>query len=109
MELEIEKAFSDIKISGEFYGNEFEKVQKIIEPARKILDIMEDNFGAIYCEIMIKENKVRVYIYNIENVLDVKFKLELSKNSLTIYPETNKSEDILGYIGWYVNEIHKNL
>jgi hypothetical protein len=109
MELEIEKVFSDIRISGDFYGNDFEKVQKIIEPARKILDIMEDNFGHIQCDVTIRDGKVRVSAFDSEHVLETKFFLEISKDSFKCYPENEKTEEIADKLESYVLEIYKNL
>jgi hypothetical protein len=109
MELEIEKIFSDIKISGEFYGSDIEKVQKIIEPARKILDIMENNFSDFLCEITIRDNKVRVSAFDSARPLDTKFELEISKDYFRCYPESESAEEIADDIELYVLEIYKNL
>jgi len=109
MEMEIEKVFSDIRISGEFYGNDLDKVQKIVEPARKILDIMEDNFGDLFCEIIIKDNKVLVKAFDSVRIMDTEFEMEISKNYFRHYPENERTEEIADKLEPYVFEIYKNL
>jgi hypothetical protein len=106
MELEIEKVFSDVKISGEFYGSDFERVQKIIEPARKILDIMEDNFGDVHCEISIREGKVKVSAFDGPHISDTRFKMEITKDYFRCYPENGNIEEIADKIEPYVLEIY---
>jgi len=112
MELEIEKVFSDIRISGEFYGNELEKVQKIIDPARKILNTMEDYFGNVNCEIAIRENKarkVRVSAFDSAHVLDIIFELEVGKDYLRCYQDDERLQEIADELEPYVLEIYKNI
>jgi len=109
MELEIQKVFSDIRISGEFYGNDIEKVQKIIEPARKILDIMEDNFGDLLCEITIRDGKVRVSAFDSVRIMDTEFELKISKDYFRCYQDDERSQEIADKLEPYVLEIYKNI
>lgn len=109
MEMEIEKIFSDIKISGEFYGSELEKVQKIIEPARKILDIMEENFGDLHCEIVIRDNKVRIVAFDSARPLNTIFQLEIGKDSFKFYHENEISEEIVHELVPHFLEIYRNI
>lgn len=109
MELKIQKVFSDIKASGEFYESEFEKVQNIIGHAHKILDIMENNFSNTHCEVLIRKNEAVVQALSGVRLSDIEFRLEINKDYIRCYQEDKKSQEIADKLEPYILEIYKNI